>query len=68
MTGSSSKWHLKNQRSGFTSSSATSSPLSCAPPLSVILVIRSNIKSGGKGSRALPGPNSLPWAQANSSS
>jgi hypothetical protein len=34
ITGSPLKWQAKNQRSGFTSSSATTSPLPYLPPLS----------------------------------
>src|SRR5215469_13469874 len=65
ITGSPWKWHLKNQRLGLTSNSATTSPLPLSPPSSVIEVMRSNISMGGMGSCALPGPNNSPRAQAS---
>ena len=67
MTGSSSKWHWKNQRSGLMSNSASTSPLPLAPPSSEMWVMRSNISIGGSGSRALPCPNSRPCAQSRRS-
>ena len=53
------KWQPKNQRSGFTSSSARIRPLPYSPPVSEISLMRSNISIGGSGNCALPGPNSL---------
>ena len=58
----------KNQRSGFTSSSARTMPLPYSPPVSEISVMRSNISIGGNGNCALPGPNSSPRPQASKSS
>ena len=55
MTGSPLKWQAKNQRSGLTSSSARTRPLPCAPPVSAISEMRSNISIGGSGNCALPG-------------
>jgi len=60
MTGSPSKWHSKNQRSGLISSSAVSSPLPYLPPSSEICVMRSSISMFGFGRRPLVGPNSSP--------
>ena len=57
MTGSPLKWQAKNQSSiglPATSSSATIWPLPCAPPVSEMLAMRSNMSIGGSGSWALP--------------
>src|SRR6202166_2481036 len=60
ITGSFLKWQPKNQRSGFTSSSARITPLRYSPPVSLISLMRSNISMGGSGNWALPGPNISP--------
>ena len=47
MIGLPMKWQGKNQRSGLMSNSARMKPLSKAPPVSLISVMRSNISIGG---------------------
>lgn len=47
MIGLPMKWQAKNHRSGLMSNSARMKPLSKAPPVSLISVIRSNISIGG---------------------
>src|SRR5229473_1200340 len=68
ITGSPLKWHPKNQRSEFTSSSARITPLPYSPPVSEIWLMRSNISIGGSGNCALPGPNISPRPHASRSS
>src|SRR5690606_2801159 len=68
ITGSPMKWHWKNHRSGWMSSSARMKPLPYLPPSSLISTMRSNISIGSAGRRASPEAKSSPRPLASSCS